>query len=579
MQTLDNNNGGLGGGRFWAWFLICLVLLLVWQYFFAPPMPDQQTAQNAEKTQTASQTEDVTGPASNIPISERVIETAQYSVTLTNAGGGRASSIKLKEPDRYSEHGEYDGEYPYGKGEYLIGIRQDSDGNKLPETKAAKKFPFAMSFGAFGVTNDTPFTFVEGNPNEVRLQYADSTGQYRIEKTFRPSETVPYMLEETVTFYNQSSQAISQKLVVSLFNRQIKGQEASLFKPGALAAVKCFADGDMEDLVAENKGDKENYTKKVQWIAADESYFAVAMQSDDIARCDLINEDGDMTATMDIPIEIAPQGTVSKTFKIYMGPKESEYLKAFGHDIDNIIDYGWIEILAKPMSWLLAVFHGWTGNWGVAIIILTLIIRLLLWPVAQSSQESMLRMSKLTPLLQEIQEKYKDDPQTMQQKQIELYKEHKVNPFGCLPLLLQMPVFFALYRTIFVTGGLYNAKFILWIKDLSSSDPYFVLPILTIVVFVLQQLTSQSKPKTTQQKIMIYGMPLFFGLMMIFLPSGLCLYMFVSSLFSVLQSFYTRHKMKVADEKAEAASAKAEARENAKQRRAAKRRQKAEDEV
>jgi YidC/Oxa1 family membrane protein insertase len=243
-----------------------------------------------------------------------------------------------------------------------------------------------------------------------------------------------------------------------------------------------------------------------------------------------------------MPVTLDAQKSISYEFDIYLGPKESRYLQDFGEErhLDAMIDYGWMEVLAKPMAWILDKFHDLTGNWGIAIILLTIIVRMLLWPVAQKSSTSMMRMSKLAPLMQELQEKYKDDPQTLMQKQAELYKKFNINPFGCLPLLLQMPIFFALYRCIFVTGGLYHAEFFGWIHDLSAKDPYFVLPLISVGLIVFQQLITPTATKNKQQKYMMMFMPVMIGAMMLWLPAGLCLYMVISSMIGMVQSLYTR---------------------------------------
>lgn len=520
-----------GGSSSLLFMMMMLVLVFVALPYFNRDKDPQKQEQNAPKAPIADTTS--TAPKPNIaltyPISEKTLQTNEYSLSITNAGGGRLKHFNIKLPERYAKHGEF--------------IRsQKSDDDSLGGI-----LPFELTMPSIGLKSETQFQMLDSTePNTIKLGFTDNSGLIQLTKTFRTTDT-PYVLELSLNLQNASPNPIEDKLSAALYIKQIEGEEPGLFTPGSLVAAKCFAEKDLEVIDASDTDEAELFSKDVEWIAADESYYAMAMYAQNASQCEIVNKEGLLSATMHTPFVVPAGQSSTQTFQIYLGPKEAEYLKAFGHDLDEVIDYGWMEILAKPMAWLLKVFHSWTGNWGLAIILLTLIIRALLWPVAQKSQESMIRMSKLSPKIQELQAKYKDNPQELQQQTMALYKEHNINPLGCLPLFLQMPVFFALYRTIYVTGGLYNAEFVLWIHDLSAPDPYFILPILTVVLFVLQQLVTPQSVKSTQQKVMLYSLPVVFGIMMLFLPSGLCLYMVVSTGFSILQGVYTRRKLARAD--------------------------------
>ncbi len=559
MSYLTYNGPDNGKNSSSMIFLLAgFLIIFIAMPYFSPKQEQGQENDKASKQETVAQ--------ENVPVTvryaiePRTLETDEYTLTMTNAGGGRVSSFMIKDPERYLKHGDF--------------IRSqkpavDSQGGILP---------LEMTLPQFQIGPETQFQIVSesSDKQKISFSYATLDNQYQFVKTFTTTDK-PYVVHAKLELTNRSTQALADNLAISMFIKQIEGEEPGLFTPGSYVASKCYSDGDMEYLDFTDKDEHETYQRALKWFGVDESYFAMAMTANYGSSCVLRNDDGLLKSTLNIPVVIQPNTTAVYDFDIYMGPKEATYLDVWGEDanLPAIIDYGFMEVLAKPMAWILDVFHKWTGNWGLAIILLTLIVRGLLWPVAQKSQVSMMRMSKIAPLMQEIQEKYKDDPAMMQQKQLELYQTHKINPFGCLPLLLQMPIFFALYRCIFVTGGLYNAEFVFWIKDLSAPDPYFILPILSVVLLVVQQLLTPSTVKNTSQKVMIYSMPVIFGLMMLFLPSGLCLYMIVSSGIGMVQSFYVRRV--IAREEAEEEEEKKNDTiiENlgSKERRAAKRRE------
>lgn len=225
-------------------------------------------------------------------------------------------------------------------------------------------------------------------------------------------------------------------------------------------------------------------------------------------------------------------------YTAYLGPKSLEKLEKVSENLTGVIDFGFFSSISLFMQKILTFFHNYTNNWGVAIILLTLLVRLLVLPTALSSYKSMKNMSKIAPLMKEIREKYKDDPNQRNAATMQLYKEHKVNPIGgCLPMLLQLPVFFALYQVLGVSIDLYQQPFVLWIHDLSIKDPYYVLPVLMGITMFLQQKLTPTTMDPTQAKVMMF-MPLFFSFLMASLPSGLTLYIFVSGVFGIFQQLY-----------------------------------------
>jgi YidC/Oxa1 family membrane protein insertase len=229
---------------------------------------------------------------------------------------------------------------------------------------------------------------------------------------------------------------------------------------------------------------------------------------------------------------------------VYAGPKDVDALEKFGHQTSNVIDLGWFSFIARGMSWLLRTIYGFIGNWGLAIILLTLLVRVLLLPFVIPQFRNMAKQRALKPEIDKINELYKDDREKKGAAMMELWRKNKVNPLGgCLPVLLQMPIFFALYQTLSTSIELYHAPFIWWWVDLSSPDPMYVLPIILGALMFMQQKLTPVQMDATQAKVMLYAMPLMMTFFMLLLPTGLCLYMVTSSAIGITQQRYMYWKM------------------------------------
>ncbi len=250
----------------------------------------------------------------------------------------------------------------------------------------------------------------------------------------------------------------------------------------------------------------------------------------------------DTTVTVDRDREDDPivyiDGSKSFDFKGYIGPKDYKALKAIDPVLVHAIEYGWFTFAAAPLFWVLSWLHGIFGNWGWAIIALTILIRMVLFPLTYKGMMSMQKMKEVAPKIKEIQAKYKGDPQRMNAAVMETYKKEGANPLGgCLPLLLQIPVFFAIYRVLLNAVELQGAEWILWVNDLSRMDPYFILPILMgATMFYQQHITPNNFTDPLQEKIFKY-LPIIFTFFFITFPSGLVLYWFVNNIFSIAQQF------------------------------------------
>ncbi len=248
--------------------------------------------------------------------------------------------------------------------------------------------------------------------------------------------------------------------------------------------------------------------------------------------------DNQYTAGAIVPIAtIAPGATGTVGARVYAGPQEQEKLKSVAPGLDLVVDYGWLTVIAAPLFWVLEWFYGWLGNWGLAIIALTVLIKLIFYPLSAASYKSMAKMKQVAPRLQKIREQYGDDRAKLNQAMMELYKTEKINPLGgCLPIVVQIPVFIALYWVLLASVELRQAPFYGWIKDLSVPDPFFILPAIMMGSMIIQTKMSPTPPDPVQAKVMMI-MPFAFGVMFFFFPAGLVLYWVVNNVLSIAQQW------------------------------------------
>ena len=235
--------------------------------------------------------------------------------------------------------------------------------------------------------------------------------------------------------------------------------------------------------------------------------------------------------------DIDPGETRSVGSQLFVGPQEQHRLKVAAPGLDLVVDYGWLTIIAWPLFWLLEKFHSLTGNWGVAIILLTILIKGVFFPLSAASYKSMAKMKLVTPRLTKMREMYGNDRQKLNQAMMELYKTEKINPLGgCFPILVQIPVFISLYWVLLAAIELRHAPFILWIDDLSALDPFYVLPILMAGTMILQTRMNPKPPDPVQAKVMQF-MPYVFSVFFFFFPAGLVLYWLVNNCLSIAQQW------------------------------------------
>jgi YidC/Oxa1 family membrane protein insertase len=297
----------------------------------------------------------------------------------------------------------------------------------------------------------------------------------------------------------------------------------------------------------------KSYTQGLKWIAQEDKYFFAALvPTTPMEEAKIWEQKDSVIATFK-----GKPGTHS--FILYAGPKQYDALKALNVGLEHIVDFGFFSIIALPLFWVLKFFYQLIGNYGWAIVLLTTLVRIPFIPLVNKSQKSMKKMQDIQPRMAEVREKYKKDPQKMQQEMMQLYKTHKVNPLGgCLPMLLQIPVFFALYKILLITIELRQAPFMLWIQDLSAPDTLFghlpdyipliggfavgPLPILMGATMLIQQKMTPTSLDPTQNKIMML-MPIVFTFLFLNFASGLVLYWLMNNIFSIAQQFYVNQKL------------------------------------
>ncbi|MEA2084148.1 MAG: membrane protein insertase YidC [Thermodesulfobacteriota bacterium] len=365
-----------------------------------------------------------------------------------------------------------------------------------------------------------------------------------------------YLVQLEIDIFNNSPQQVHGTPYLSMTNKPFSPDAANRFLFNGPAV---FSDNHLEEIKVKDLSDGPKTLKgNFKWVAYEDTYFmcGIIPQSDSSNAADANTirfsvSDEDRVATLlsgDLEL-IPPHGHKKYHYTIYFGPKKLDTLKAMGYDLDKIVNYGWFDIIAKPALSLLNLLYRFVHNYGLAIVLVTIIFKLLLWPISQKGMKSMKTMQKIKPKMTKLQEKYKNDKERLNQEMIKMYRTYKVNPIGgCLPMLVQIPLFFALYKVLLQSIELRHAPFMLWITDLSAPDRLYLgfdipylggLPVLTLLMggsMFLQQKMTPAPLDPTQAKVMLF-MPVLFTFMFINFSSGLVLYWFVNNLLSIAQQY------------------------------------------
>jgi len=393
---------------------------------------------------------------------------------------------------------------------------------------------------------------------DVHLDWISEDG-IRFRKTFTFFRN-SYFVDVTFTVDNQSSQAWSGYRYSQILRTQVAEPSSGLgflgrlpsYKGGAIfTPEEKYQKIDFEDMYEANLA----RPTPSGWVAMLQHYFVGALLPSAGTGYEfysnVTNRDTGpryMIGYKTTQPTVVPAGSAQELEgEIYIGPKETERMIKADNQLELTVDYGWLTPVSSPLFWVMTYINRVVNNWGVSIILLTLLVKLVFFPLSAASYKSMARMKKMQPRMQTLKERFGDDKQKFQQAMMEIYKKEKINPLGgCLPIVIQIPVFIALYWVLLESVELRQAPFALWIKDLSLQDPYYVLPILMGASMFGQQLLNPAPLDPMQQKIMM-ALPLVFTVFFLWFPSGLVLYWLVNNVLSIAQQWVITRKIQAAD--------------------------------
>jgi len=476
------------------------------QIVSTPQVPDRQQRQQKEPlaTPVVSEPAVITGDIG----SSIVVETDLYKAVFSTQGG----VISYWELKQYTEQGnnipvvllKEPGVIP------PLSIILEGPDRHMPQKLIYATNTKKITLSDRGDTDGELIFTYSGNGITIKKKFVFYNDDYRVDLSIETAGTPSFLLPVGTDF--------------GIFDKEQREHKG----PVALVGT------DREEF--DDDDGPKFLTGNIKWIAQEDKYFAAAIIPLSPVEGATLWQEG---ATYGIALKLAPQ---KHNFIFYAGPKEFDRLKAFNVGFEYIIDFGWFSVVAMPLFWVLKYFYGFFGNYGWAIILLTIVTRVPFIPILHKSQQSMKKMQKIQPLMKELKEKYKNDAAKLQKETMAIYKKHKVNPIGgCLPMFLQIPVFIALYNVLLRAIELRGAPFVLWITDLSVKDPYYVLPIVMGATMVLQQKMTPTAMDPKQAKMMMF-MPIIFTFMFLTFASGLVLYWLVNNTLGIIQQYFVNKK-------------------------------------
>jgi YidC/Oxa1 family membrane protein insertase len=489
-------------------------------------------------------------PLGDVKYSDVIIDTPLYTASFTTYGG-RLKSWKLKKyMDNVPMH-------PMGKFvQNLVGsiLGKNKKEDTPPEpidivnTKELQELPLAIRFGKERIGYDETIPFTSSSEAIQLTQTGDQE-----ELTFKWKSPSGVQIEKRMKFYADSYTLDMDVVILNSTDKGL-GREALELEWRAEAGEKTryygffgpiyYTGGGLQRIKPKKIKENENIVSEVEWFALDEDYF-IAMIYPTIQKTTLVlrrYSEKIINATLITGMDIKPREKVTMAYTLFLGPKISHLLSKINPTAKKAINYGWFSVIAVPILKILKFTNKFTGNYGVDIIILAIFLKIIFTPLTHKSQQSMKAMQKLQPEIKKIQQKYKNDRQRLNQEVMELYKRRKVNPFsGCFPMLLQIPVFFALYRALLNSIELWHSPFTLWIRDLADKDPTYISPLLMGGTMFFQQRMSTVTADPTQAKMMSL-MPIFFTFIFLNFPSGLVLYWLVTNVLSIGHQYYINRR-------------------------------------
>jgi YidC/Oxa1 family membrane protein insertase len=497
-----------------------------WQKFYieprsthtsaAPVAPQtQQSIAPAQKDTTTASISSAKAPKPTGPRLTRPLVTSTGEVTISDSA--RAfSEWRLKT--------------------YQIGMEKDSAAVDMTSvTHQAGEFDIAFDSPSFSYLRDIQGTLSE-IPGGLAFTYEDE--KIKLVREFLGGSDRPFLDVTTKAEFKVEKPSY---LFLSIGSHSPEKDPESQDR-----GVLYFSNQKIERFKVASSVDLTQSALASKYIASTSRYFTLALVNTSALEAKaLVQPNGDLTARASLVYPIAGNSITVPT-RVYFGPKELDQLRAVEPTLDHVVDFGWFTFLAYPLLKLMKWLHELSGNYGIAIILLTVLLRLATYPLTYKSVKSMKEMAKIQPQLQKLREKYKDDREALNRETLTMMRTHGYNPLaGCLPILIQMPVFFALYQVLWGSIELYHAPFALWIHDLSTHDPFYITPVLlTATMYFQQKLTPMAATDPAQVKMM-QMMPLIFGAMMLWLPSGLTLYMLVSAVAGIIQQLILNKKFHI----------------------------------
>lgn len=390
------------------------------------------------------------------------------------------------------------------------------------------------------------YTLANGQDGlDVALTWQSPEG-LTITKTFQFTRG-SYVIGVKYTVDNKSNQTWTGHYVAEL-NRIPVEPPKSMFVMASSMYAAYSTQNEAYEKLKFSALDKTNLSQNTDagWVAMTQRYFLSAWIPDPKQTNHLYTQsNGNNLYTIGFAgpqLTAAPNQTVTTNAHFYAGPEDTETLKAVAPNLDLTLDYGWLWFISSGLFWLMSAFYKFVGNWGWAIVLTTIMIKIIFYPLTAKSFRSMAQMRNLAPKLAALKERFGDDRQKMSQATMELYRKEKVNPLsGCLPMLIQIPVFIALYWVLIDSVQLRQAPFIFWIHDLSAKDPYYILPVLMGISMYIQTYFNPPSPDPTQAKVMKF-LPVIFTFFFLHFPSGLVLYWIVNNVTQILQQWYVMKK-------------------------------------
>ena len=525
--------------------LIAVVLSIAVMYGYSILFPPQKSQirekevvssvsqQAANPTVKGVSLPDQITPVSAVKITDAVkavhVESDVFRAEFSTQGGALRKLILKKYKDKAGADGKE--------------IELINENNQNLFTLSSEYPGFASSSVLYSV-NSTDLSLTGSEKRSIEFSFQTPTGVNLIKRfTFSGSG---YGITLDNIIQNRSASVQDGAVLTLLRNHSVKPKDEAgrfeVFGPATLSESGVAFDS-LSDLAKAEK----SYSKSVKWTGFADKYFldAVLAKDNSINTVSIKDANGILEQRISSSKISLNPGTESViSYNIYLGPKDLGILKAQGERLEEVIDLGWFAIIAKPLLHSIKLFYGYLHNYGLAIILITVILKIFFFPLTHKSYKSMKEMQKLQPKMQELKEKFKDDRDGLNRSVMELYKTHKVNPLGgCLPMIVQIPVFFGLYKALMFSIELRHAPFYFWLQDLSAKDPYYVTPIIMGATMFIQQKMTPTNMDPVQAKMML-ALPVVFTAMFLNFPSGLVLYWLVNNILTIAQQMYINKSLK-----------------------------------